>query len=63
MDAGVFIPLAAFAAVVLLVALTNFAGLHDREMQTRESLGRAEIEHRAQLADLDRELTRLRQGG
>lgn len=63
MDAGVFIPLAVFAAVVLIVALAGFAGLHDREMQTRESLGRAEIDHRTRMAELDRELARLRQGG
>jgi hypothetical protein len=63
MDAGVFIPLAFFAAVILIMALLNFAGLHDREMQTREVLGRAEIEHRARIAELDRELSRLRQGG
>jgi hypothetical protein len=62
MDAGVFIPLAAFAAVVLLVALTSFAGLHDREMRVRENLGRAEVDHRVRIAELDRELTRLRQG-
>jgi hypothetical protein len=63
MDAGVFVPLAAFAAVILIVALVNFAGLNDRETQTRESLGRAEIEHRTRMAELDRELARLRQGG
>ena len=63
MDAGVFVPLAFFAAVVLIVALSSFAGLHDREMQTRETLGRAEIEHRARMAELDRELSRARQGG
>ena len=63
MDAGVFIPLAVFAAVSLIVGLTSFAGLHDREMQTRENLGRAEIEHRTRMAQLDQELVRLRQGG
>jgi hypothetical protein len=62
MNAGIFVPLAAFAAVALIVALVSFAGLHDRETEMRESLGRAEIEHRTQIAELDRELTRLRQG-
>ena len=63
MEAGIFVPLAAFAGVVLLVALTSFAGLHDREMQIRENLGRAEIDHRARMTELDRELARLRQEG
>jgi hypothetical protein len=63
MDAGIVIPLAGFAFVALIVALTNFAGIHDRETQTREALGHAEIEHRSRLAELDRELARLRQGG
>lgn len=62
MDPGVFVPLAVSAFVVMIVALTSFAGLHDREMQTREALGRAEFEHRSHMAELDRELARLRQG-
>ena len=62
MDAGVFVPLAVFAAVVLIVALSSFAGLHDREMQTRENLARAEMEHRTRMAELDHELAKLRQG-
>ena len=62
MDAGIFIPLAAFLAVVLIVGLINVAGLHDREMRTRESLNRAEMDHRARIAELDHELAKLRQG-
>lgn len=62
MDPGVFVPLTAFAAVALIVALINFTKIHDREMEARETLGRAEIEHRTRLAELEREIARLRQG-
>jgi hypothetical protein len=63
METGVLVPLAAFAFVVLIVALLNFTAIHDRESRTREILSRSEMEHRARVAELDRELTRLRQGG
>ena len=63
MDPGILIPLAVFAMVVLIVALTGFAKIHDRETETRSSLGRAEAEHRARMAELDSELSRLKQRG
>lgn len=62
MDAGVLIPLGAFAAVVLLVGLINFSSLHDREVATLDSVRRAETEHNARMAELDRELQRVRRG-
>lgn len=62
MDAGVLIPLGAFAAVVLLVGLINFSSLRDREVTTLDSVRRAEIEHSARMAELDRELQRVRRG-
>lgn len=62
MDAGILIPLGCFAAVVLIVALVTFAKIRDREIDVLSTLGRAEAEHRTRVADLDRELKRLRQG-
>jgi hypothetical protein len=62
MDAGILIPLGCFAAVVLIVALVGFAKIRDREIDVLSTLGRAEAEHRTRVADLDRELKRLRQG-
>jgi hypothetical protein len=62
MDAGILIPLGCFAAVVLIVALVSFAKIRDREIDVLSTLGRAEAEHRTRVADLDRELKRLRQG-
>ncbi|HEY6290182.1 MAG TPA: hypothetical protein VI455_01290 [Terriglobia bacterium] len=63
MDAGILVPLGCFAMVVLIVALTSFAKIHDRETDTLSALGRAEAEHRARLAELDLELQRLKQRG
>ena len=62
MDAGILVPLGCFAAVVLIVALVSFAKIRDLEIQVLSTLGRAEAEHRTRVAELDRELERLRQG-
>ena len=63
MDEGILIPLFSFAAVVLIVALVNFAKIRDREIEVLSTLGHAEAEHRARMAELDRELDRVRRGG
>ncbi len=62
MDAGVVIPLATFAGVVIIIGLVNFSGLRDRELQTFESVRRMEAEHNLRMAELDRELQRIKQG-
>jgi hypothetical protein len=62
MDEGILIPLACFALVVLVVALVNFAKIRDRELEVLSTLGPAEAEHRTRVAELDRELDRLKQG-
>jgi hypothetical protein len=61
MDTGVLVPLAAFAAVVVIVGLVNFSALRDRELATMDFVRRHEAEHRLRTAELDRELQRLRQ--
>jgi hypothetical protein len=62
MDAGILIPLGVFAGVVLIVALVSFAKIRDREIEVLSTLGRAEAEHRSRVAELERELERLKQG-
>jgi hypothetical protein len=62
MDAGILIPLGVFAGVVLIVALVTFAKIRDREIEVLNTLGSAEAEHRARVAELDRALERVRQG-
>jgi len=61
MEAGVLVPLAVFAGVVIIIGLLNFSGLRDRELQTFESVRRMEAEHNIRMAELDRELQRLKQ--
>lgn len=61
MDAGILIPLAAFAGVVVIVGLVNFSGIRDREWQTMESIRRMEAEHNLRMAELDREIERVKQ--
>jgi len=62
MEPGLWIPLAGEAAVVLIVAMSQLAKVRDREVETHARLSQAEMEHRARLAELDLELSRLRQG-
>ncbi len=62
MDAGILVPLAAFAGVVVIVGLVNFSGLRDRELQTHEFIRRLEAEHNLRMAELDRELQQVKQG-
>jgi len=62
MDEGILIPLACFAAVILVVALVTFAKIRDREIDVLSTLSRAEAEHRTRVAELDRQLERLKQG-
>lgn len=62
MNAGVVVPLAVFAAVVLIVALVSFVRLHDKESQTYGRQHQAEREHRDAMRRLDDELKRLKAG-
>jgi hypothetical protein len=61
MDAGILVPLAVFAGVVVIVGLVNFSGIRDREWQTLESIRRMEAEHNLRMAELDREIARIKQ--
>jgi len=56
------IPLAVFAFVVLVVAITQLAKLRDREMEVAQRLRAEEMEHQRKLKELELELERIKQG-
>lgn len=60
MGPGVLIPLACFAAVVIIIALVCFAKLHDVETQIYYRLRESEREHHEAMERLNGELMRLR---
>ena len=56
------IPLAVFAMVAVIVAITQMARLRDKEMQIQQQLHAAQLEHQRKLQELQAELERVRQG-
>jgi hypothetical protein len=56
MDAGIFIPLAVFAVVVLIVAITSVAKLRDNEVEVHRRLYTRELEHQRKMKELALEL-------
>lgn len=63
MGSPFIIPLAVFAMVVLIVAIVKMAHLRDKEMEFRQRLHSAELEHRREMQKLELELQSLKQGG
>lgn len=62
MNGGVFVPLAVFAVVVLLVAITSLTKLRDKEMQVHQRLYAEELEHQRKMKELALELERVKHG-
>lgn len=62
MDSPFVIPLAAFLAVALLMAIISVVKLRDTEMDVQQELHREEMEHRHRMKELDLELERVKQG-
>lgn len=60
MDSGIMVPLAIFAMVIIIVALTQTTRIHDLEVQTHHKLAQEELTHRAKLRELEMELERIR---
>jgi hypothetical protein len=60
MDAGIFIPLAGFAVVVLIVAITSVAKLRDNEVEVHRRLYTQELEHQRKMKELALELERVK---
>lgn len=57
------IPLAAFAMVVLIVAIVQMAKLREKEMQAQQNLHRELMEHQRKMQELELELQRVKQRG
>ncbi len=62
MNGGVLVPLAVFAVVVLLVAITSLTKLRDKEMQVHQRLYAEELEHQRKMKELTLELERVKHG-
>ena len=62
MESPVIIPLAAFALVVLIVAIVHLMKIRDLEIDTHQRLRIEEMEHQRKMRELDLELERVRQG-
>ena len=56
------IPLAVFAMVAVIVAITQMAKLRDKEMQIQQQLHAAQLEHQRKMLELQTELERVKQG-
>lgn len=56
------IPLAVFAMVVLIVAITQLARIRDMEIEVHQKLHLAEMEHQQKMRELELELQRIKQG-
>jgi len=56
------VPLAVFAMVVLIVAITHMAKIRDKEIDVHQRLHVQEMEHQRKMKELELELTRIKQG-
>jgi hypothetical protein len=62
MGSPLIIPLACFAMVVIIVAITQLVKVRDKEMDVHQRLHIEEMEHKRKMQELDMELERLKQG-
>jgi membrane protein insertase Oxa1/YidC/SpoIIIJ len=56
------LPLAAFALVVLIVAVVALVKVRDRKVEIHRNLYLAQMEHQRRMQELEAELQKLRQG-
>jgi len=56
------IPLAVFAMVVLIVAITQMVKIRDRELEVHQKLHLEEMEHQRKMRELELDLERIKQG-
>lgn len=61
MNSPVIIPLAVFAMVALIVAITKMAKVRDRELEVQQRLHLEQLEHQRKMKELDEELERVKQ--
>jgi hypothetical protein len=57
------VPLAVFAMVVLIVAITHVAQIRNLEIEVHQKLQAKEMEHQRKMQELELELERIKQGG
>ena len=62
MDSPVIIPLAVFAMVALIVAISRMAKVRDREIEVQQRLHLEQLEHQRKMKELELELERVKQG-
>jgi len=62
MESPVIIPLAVFAMVALIVAITKMAKVRDRELEVQQRLHLEQLEHQRKMKELELELERVKQG-
>lgn len=61
MNSPVIIPLAVFAMVALIVAITKMAKTRDRELEVQQRLHLEQLEHQRKMKELEVELERVKQ--
>ena len=61
MDSPLIIPLAGFAMVVAIVAITQLMSIREAEMQAQQRLYQEEMEHQRKMRELELELERVKQ--
>jgi len=61
MDSPLIIPLAGFAMVVVIVAITQLMSIREAEMQAQQRLYQEEMEHQRKMRELELELERVKQ--
>ncbi len=62
MESPFIIPLAVFAMVVLIVAISCMAKVRDKELEIHSKLQAEQLEHQRKMKELELELERARQG-
>lgn len=63
MDSPFVIPLAAFALVALIVAITQLTSIRDKEAEAARRLHLEEMEHQRKMQELEQQLARLKMTG
>jgi len=61
MDSPAIIPLAVFAMVALIVAITKMAKIRERELEIQQRLHLEQLEHQRKMKELEIELERVKQ--
>ena len=59
MNPGVVVPLGAFLMVIIIVALTNFRKMREKELLAHQDLRLREMEHERKLKEMEIEKAKL----